>query len=223
MDIFEMLNNDINDLLDDDLSMLEEELTTGGYDAPYRKDCLKLIADEQAKRRQFSAKASAIAEGTPQVVLPSEVSRTVLASPETLSPFNEVEVKEKSPFELVSSDVTVLRKAEKYKTLFKEYLRTTDNITEELLDKHLSFFNEWEMGAIMRSMRLSEGFLDKYFASLDHAVLAKTQLFSEDFYMRHFAELDPNLVLAKGKNPWRKKENRSTKLDMFLRIKGVRL
>ena len=29
------------------------------------------------------------------------------------------------------------------------------------------------------------------------------------------------LVLQKGKNPWRSKENRSKKLDTFLRLKGV--
>ena len=39
--------------------------------------------------------------------------------------------------------------------------------------------------------------------------------------MKHFNDLNYNTVLQKGVNEWRKKANRSNKLDVFLRLKGV--
>ena len=73
------------------------------------------------------------------------------------------------------------------------------------------------------TMPLSEGFLDKYFASLDTDKIARYQLFSEKFFIRHYAQMDAEIVLTKGKNEWHKKENRSSQLDVFLRLKGVKL
>ena len=72
-------------------------------------------------------------------------------------------------------------------------------------------------------MPLSEDFLDKYFSSLDADKIAHYQLFSEKFFIRHYAQMDAEIVLTKGKNEWRKKENRSSQLDVFLRLKGVKL
>ena len=53
--------------------------------------------------------------------------------------------------------------------------------------------------------------------------IARYQLFSEGFFMKHYAQLDVNIVLGHGKNEWRKKENRSKQLDVFLRLKGVKI
>jgi len=41
--------------------------------------------------------------------------------------------------------------------------------------------------------------------------------------MRHYSELDTETVLSKGVNPWRDKSARSKQLEVFLRIKGVKL
>jgi hypothetical protein len=35
--------------------------------------------------------------------------------------------------------------------------------------------------------------------------------------------MDATIVLQHGKNEWRKKENRSKQLDVFLRLKGVKI
>ena len=35
--------------------------------------------------------------------------------------------------------------------------------------------------------------------------------------------MDAEIVLTKGKNDWRKKENRSAQLDVFLRLKGIKI
>jgi hypothetical protein len=84
-------------------------------------------------------------------------------------------------------------------------------------------FQSGELESILMVMTLSEDFLDKYFSSLDADKIARYQLFSEKFFIRHYAQMDAEIVLTKGKNDWRKKENRSTQLDVFLRLKGVNL
>ena len=69
----------------------------------------------------------------------------------------------------------------------------------------------------------SEAYLEQYFDILDSKMIALYQLFSEDFFMRHYSELDTETVLSKGINPWRDKSARSKQLEVFLRIKGVKL
>ena len=71
--------------------------------------------------------------------------------------------------------------------------------------------------------QLGEPFLEKYFGALDHDKIARYQLFSEAFFMKHYAQMDATIVLQHGKNEWRKKENRSKQLDVFLRLKGVKI
>ncbi len=70
---------------------------------------------------------------------------------------------------------------------------------------------------------MGEEFLEKYYGALDHAKIARYQKLSEAFFMRHFAQMDAGIVLESGKNEWRKKENRSKQLDVFLRLKGVKI
>lgn len=231
MDIRGILKEQADRLLDAEIDLLADELTLGDYDAAYRDECRLLIDAERKKRKTAKAHASDIAEhgeeppdakGKSGSQLPSGVSGSVLVPTGSLSPFNNVEVPEKTPFETVSADVTVIRRAEKRKSLFREYLDKQQLLNEELLDAHFSFFDDWEMGAILDGMQLSEAFLDKYFDVLDHDRVARKQLFSEEFFMRHFGDMDAALVLQKGKNSWRAKDMRSKKLDMFLRLKGVR-
>ena len=223
MDIKEMLTSGIEDLLDEELEMLEEELTIGDYSKTYRLKCQNLIVKEQRRRYALKVKASRIIDPDDELKISSEINPALLVPPDQLSPFNKVEVKPKSPFSIVSSDVAAIRRAEKRKSLFRDYVDQQELLDEKLLDEHLSFFDKWELGVILEKKKLSEPFLEKYLPSLDADKLARTQVFSEEFFMRHFGELDAALVLQKGKNDWRKKENRSKKLDTFLRLKGVKL
>ena len=68
---------------------------------------------------------------------------------------------------------------------------------------------------------VSEEFLEQYFGALDHDKIARYQKFSEAFFIKHYAQMNATIVLEHGKNEWRKKENRSKQLDVFLRIKGI--
>jgi len=243
MDVREILLDDPASLLPEELEMLEEELAAGDYDAAYRKECRALIDQERHVRKIAHFKAKALAEGATEaeaekaaeravnqegkkaknITLPSALAASVQVSPDSLSPFNDVALPEKTPYETVAADLSVIRRAENSNKMFREYLQSQLLIDEAFLDKHLSLFNEDEVKAILGSRQLSEQFLERYLATLDTERVAKTQLFSEEFFMRHFAEFDPATVLEKGKNPWRKKENRSRKLDTFLRLKGVRI
>lgn len=236
MDIYELLTTDIESLTDEDLVMFIDELAIGAYDEKYRSKCQLLIESEKHKRKAQKTRARELEKAVSQsaqrheenkklldVALPTNVSPSVLVDPAKLSPFNKVEIPTKSPFEIVSSDVAAIRRSEKRKSLFKEYLGAQDLLDEKMLDAHLSFFDDWEMSAILSSMQLSEEFLEKYFGALDADRIARTQQFSEEFFMKHFSEFDAQLVLQKGKNSWRKKENRSRKLDTFLRLKGVQI
>ena len=195
MDIREVLRTDAENLLDEELEMLEDELTTGDYDAFYRKECEQLILDERHSRKVAHQKAKVVSEGASRskvnladAQLPHGLSSSVMVAPENLSPFNKTEEIAKTPFEIVSSDVAAIRRSDKSKSLFREYLR-------------------------------NQPLIDEAFLNADR--IATTQLFSEEFFMRHFASFKAQLVLQKGKNPWRSKENRSKKLDTFLRLKGV--
>ena len=228
MDIREVRRTDAENLLDEELEMLEDELTTGDYDAFYRKECEQLILDERHSRKVAHQKAKVVSEGASRskvnladAQLPHGLSSSVMVAPENLSPFNKTEEIAKTPFEIVSSDVAAIRRSDKSKSLFREYLRNQPLIDEAFLDANLSFFDDWEISALLDHLRLSEPFLEKYFSSLNADRIATTQLFSEEFFMRHFASFKAQLVLQKGKNPWRSKENRSKKLDTFLRLKGV--
>ena len=56
--------------------------------------------------------------------------------------------------------------------------------------------------------------MEKYFSSLNAEKIARYQLFSEKFFIKHFSQFDAEIVLTKGKNEWRKKEKRSAQLDV---------
>ena len=124
--------------------------------------------------------------------------------------------------ELIKSELFSLRERSDYKSSFKDYVKNKKEIDEEFIDKNYSIFDTWEIDAIVSVKQLSEDFLEKYFGAVDHDKLARYQQFSEGFFMKHFAQLNAETVLIYGKNEWRKKENRSKQLDVFLRLKGVK-
>lgn len=113
--------------------------------------------------------------------------------------------------------------ASNYKTCFKQYLTDHPDVNEAFIDQNIVFFMPMELSAILMNHESRRAFLEKYFASLDAEKIARYQLFSEKFFIRHFSQLDAETVLTKGKNDWRKKENRSAQLDVFLRLKGIKI
>ena len=128
-----------------------------------------------------------------------------------------------SPEDIIFSDIKALRENDSYKSKFKNYVRDKAEIDNDFVDANYAFFLPWELDAIVSVKPLGEAFLEKYFGALDKDKIARYQLFSENFFMKHYAQMDATIVLQHGKNEWRKKENRTSQLDVFLRLKGVKL
>lgn len=213
MQVLEILKNSSENLYPEDLAFFEAELDTGDYTREYIDQCKDLIAEIRKWKKQ-AAKQSV------QDVIPANI----LVDPDKLVP--GVKPKEKTPQERLAEFTHALqqmRTTTNYKTRFKQYLADHPEINEAFIDQHIALFQPTELESIVMTMPLSEVFIDKYFASLDADKIARYQLFSEKFFIRHYAQMDAEIVLTKGKNEWRKKENRSSQLDVFLRLKGVKL
>jgi len=213
MNVLEILKNSENELYAEDLAFFEAELDTGDYSLEYIEQCKDLIA-EIRNRRKHASKQDV------QDVIPSNL----LVDPSHLVPGTKP--KEKTPEERLAElnhALTQMRTAGNYKTRFKQYLSDHPEIDEAFIDQHIALFQPAELDSILMTKQLSEEFLEKYFSSLDPDKIARYQLFSEKFFIRHYAQMDAETVLTKGKNDWRKKENRSSQLDVFLRLKGVKI
>lgn len=215
MDVRGILEQQRDQLLDVDLEVLEEELGTGSYDKAYIQDCQEKIASIRAERA--SAAASAVAKKE------AVASTTPDSSDGPLSPFNSAEsngaVSRRDAF---GKALLAIRAAGGSKTTFRKLFATCAYADEKFIDENIDLFTPDELTTLLKTKAFSESFLEKYFSSLDHETLARTQEFSEEFFIAHYGDLDPETVLKKGVNGWRDKASRSTKLDVFLRIKGVR-
>ena len=216
MDILEILKKSGKDLYPEDLDFFETELATGGhYNAAYQAECRALIKQIRnwqkvpAPAEDF-AKAKGKSGG-----IEMDISKI---APENANPAMDTPQDQR-----LFMDITKMRDESSYKTRFKKRIHEADFVDAAFLEKHFSFFKEWELNAILSVKQLGEPFLEKYFGALDHDKIARYQLFSEAFFMKHYAQMDATIVLQHGKNEWRKKENRSKQLDVFLRLKGVKI
>ena len=213
MQVLEILKKNGMELYPEDLAFFEAELDTGDYPLEYIDQCKDMIAEIRNQKKQA-------AKPKVQDVIPSNI----LVDPDKLVP--GAKPKEKTPQERLNElthALNQMRTATNYKTRFKQYLADHPEIDEAFIDQNIAVFQSGELESILMVMPLSEDFLDKYFSSLDADKIARYQLFSEKFFIRHYAQMDAEIVLTKGKNEWRKKENRSSQLDVFLRLKGVKL
>lgn len=216
MEILETLKKNGKALYPEDLDFFETELATGGsYKANYRSECLRLIRQiRKWQNGEEEKKDEKDEEGIPSVLQ---------VDPKLLAPDGQGPEATLSPAEKFFRDVSKLREGSSYKSSFKKLMEETDLVDALFIEKHFSFFEEWELNAILSVKQLGEPFLEKYFGALDHDKIARYQHFSEAFFMKHYAQMDATVVLQRGKNEWRKKENRSKQLDVFLRLKGVKI
>jgi hypothetical protein len=223
-----MLKESARDLYPEDLDFFETELATGdGYDDAYKKECMTKI-------KQIRAWMKGAIE-SPDDPLPNEEiqpkkQRKKKAPKGLVLGLGDVAPNEANPAaanmtseQIFFSEVEAIRKDKTYKTRFKDYVQSSNIIDAKFVDNNYAFFEPWELDAIISVKQMGEEFLEKYFDALDHDKLARYQEFSEAFFMKHWTDLDYSIVLEHGKNEWRKKENRSKQLDVFLRLKGVKI
>ena len=249
MDIKGILTNQWAELLDVDLASLEEELATGGYDSSYVLECNDAIwrirrERTDAFRKELLAKKES-AEGSkalepsagmpkakivkepgkkPELSVNVSLSESVMAVPATeLSPYGTPAAQpEPTEGEKLMRQLELIRLSAKPLDELEEYLMGSP-FDEAFIERNISVFRGAELSVVLGCYGFDEDFLEKYFNVFDADDIAKTQRFSEEFFMRHYAELDAQTVLEQGVNGWRKKGARSKKLDMFLRLKGVHL
>ena len=211
MDILEILKSSSSDLLPEDLELFKTELAVGGYSEEYQRECIELIkALENWQQETKPTKTSDI----------SEVVSAMQVDASQINP-NGQPKRTVSFLDQFKADLNAMRLSEKYRSSFRTYIKQHPEFDESFVDANFSLFEEWEIEAILSELTFSEQFLEKYFSVLDKDKIARYQLFSEHFYQKHFSDFDAETVLKKGKNEWRKKENRSKQFAVFLRLKGV--
>lgn len=216
MDILEILKKSGKDLYPEDLDFFETELATGGhYDAAYQAECRALMKqirnwEKASAPSDDPAKAKGKSGG-----IEMDISKV---APKEANPVMDMPQDQR-----LFLDITKMRDESSYKTKFKKRIQEADFVDAAFIEKHFAFFKAWELNAILSVKQLGEPFLEKYFGALDHDKIARYQLFSEAFFMKHYAQMDATIVLQHGKNEWRKKEKRSKQLDVFLRLKGVKI
>lgn len=216
MDILEILKKSGKDLYPEDLDFFETELATGGhYNAAYQAECRALIKQiRNWKKASAPSDDPAKAKGKSGGI-EMDISKV---APKEANPVMDMPQDQR-----LFLDITKMRDDSSYKTKFKKRIQEADFVDAAFIEKHFAFFKEWELNAILSVKQLGEPFLEKYFGALDHDKIARYQHFSEAFFMKHYAQMDATIVLQHGKNEWRKKENRSKQLDVFLRLKGVKI
>ena len=216
MDILEILKKSGKDLYPEDLDFFETELATGGnYNAAYQAECRALIKQiRNWKKAPAPIEKTATARGESGGI-EMDISKV---APKEANPVMDMPQDQR-----LFLDITNMRDDSSYKTKFKKRIQEADFVDAAFIEKHFAFFKEWELNAILSVKQLGEPFLEKYFGALDHDKIARYQHFSEAFFMKHYAQMDATIVLQHGKNEWRKKENRSKQLDVFLRLKGVKI
>ena len=217
MEILEILQNSKDELLLEDLDFFETELATGeGYSEPYQNTCRSLINQLRSWMKNPVGSLDDAADTTDQVKTEDTIQLTMEdITPKGVGP-------ELSPEQVISKELSKVRLLTDYKSRFKKLVKESELITVEFVDKNYKMFSSWELSAIVEVVQMGEVFLEKYFDAVDHDKIARYQLFSEAFFMKHYGQLDESIVLLQGKNDWRKKGNRSKQLDVFLRLKGVK-
>lgn len=221
MEILKILEESGKDLYLEDLDFFETELATGGhYDAAYQAQCRSRIKKLRAWLRGEPAEDEKPQHKTKRNKIPGGLVVGIGdLAPKASNPVAASLIPEQTIF----NDITAMREGSSYKTCFKKYVAEKKEIDAAFVDTHYAFFQPWELNAIISVKQMGEDFIEKYFGALDHDKIARYQQFSEAFFMKHFSQMDCTIVLGHGKNEWRKKENRSKQLDVFLRLKGVKI
>ena len=220
MEILKILEEQGNNLYPEDLDFFETELATGEqYDAEYQEECKSKIQQLRMRRN---------GDGCKIVADPGERNRSstkkLFVDTENLEPAEADSVKATlTPAQLIFNEIKAMRETGTYKTDFKKYAAQKSEIDATFVDAHYAAFQPWELNAIITVKQMGEDFIEKYFGALDSKKIARYQQFSEAFFIKHFSQLDASIVLEHGKNEWRKKEKRSRQLDVFLRLKGVKI
>ena len=203
MDVLKILKENRDEILYSELEMLEVALHTGEYTEAQISEAESIL---NQLRNELSPKKTEAPAETPLV-------QPVPPMPNPANPPDQLT--------LIKKQLSILRLTDNSKQAFRKFVQTTPAIDVAFLAGHLDIFQDYELDELLSFRQLGENLLEQYWSILNKTVIAKCQLFSEDFFIKHFADLPATAVLKNGVNPWRKKKDRSPKLTMFLKLKGV--
>lgn len=215
MDIRELLLKHKNELLDVDLSCLEEELDTGEYDKPYIEGCRELIGGIRDERRRAVERASKLARREEQSDKSAGMLRELSCSGSDNSASGIASDSN------AIADIAAISSNSNARELFKSYIENHPELDQSFVEQHIGSLPGEAIDVFLELLTFDEAFLDRYFDVLDRAKIARFQTFSEEFFIRHYDDLSETIVLKQGVNSWKKKADRSRKLNTFLRLKGV--
>lgn len=220
MEILEILATQKEQIYPEDLDFFITELETGDYTEAYIAECKQQIA----LIRKWLCGEDESTSKAEEISAPLNAKAGILMDIRSIAPeAANSAAAAMSPEDIILSEIKSIRESDSYKSRFRKYIQDCGEIDTAFVDRHYSFFTQWELDVIVSVKQFDEVFLEKYFGTLDKNKISRHQCFSEGFFMKHYSQLDAEIVLTKGKNEWRKKENRSKQLDVFLRLKGVRL
>lgn len=210
MNILEILETPEIELYPEDFSFFEVELDTGDYTEEYRERCRQKMAALRQHTEPIPTVETILPEPTP--AMPKAVTKPT-AVPESPEKFSGT----------ILDEIEHLRQEKTYRSDFNKYLTKTKQINTEFVDANFNFLTYWEINTILRRRPMGEDFLEKHFLALNPTTISRYQTFSESFFMRHYDKLNWELVLQAGKNPWKDPDKRSKQLDVFLRLRGVKI
>ncbi len=214
MDILEILKTSGDKIILEDLDCFIDELAIGNYAKEYILECLEII--ENLKTHKITQHV----DNDNKNISPNIVIHKNELLPKEISGHEKTEMSE---LDILKSNLQSMRRGSGHKSAFRKYVKRNSFIDEQFIKKNISVFDSPEMDVLLSEIAFSEKFLEDYYSTLDKKIISKNQLFSEKFFMKHFADLNYKYILTKSRNKWKSKKERSSQLDVFLRLKGIEI
>ena len=214
MEVLEMLKNNRNELTLDELNMLIDEINTGVYSQSYKEECLELIADIIYERKHPETETQPLGEPT-LVKVDASSHKVNVAS-------NKKQLKELSKKEL--EDLLILyRTSSVIDEKISEWI-TSGEIDEEFLFANNASFSKQELLFAYQMLVVPEQKYTERLHVLGDGIIEKTQIISEDYFIKHYEEMHIPSLKTNKKNVWVcDPSQRSNKLLIFIKMKGIKL
>ena len=209
MEVLEMLKEQGDKLSNEELKFLIDELNTGSYDADYKEECFGII-DQIKKNRNLSKKEKG-----------KNTVHTVIMTPNEIK--NRLDKTALNVEDRFFRDLEIARMTKASDQVIEEF------IGDKLLDgefflKNLNIFNDVETQKIFNLIQLSDKQIDELFGVVPEGVIELTQKISEDFFIKHFDDIDIKSLKKNKATDWIIDPSlRSKKITIFLKMKGVKL
>lgn len=209
MEVLEMLKEQGDKLTNEELNFLIDELNTGSYSQDYKEECFGII-DQIKKNRKHG-----------KVEKGKETIHTVIMTPEEIK--DRLDKNALSAEERFFRDLEVARMTNSGDQVVEKYIN--ENILDgDFFIKNFKKFNDSEVRKILELIELTDKQIEELFAIAPHGAIEMTQNISEEFFIKHFDEIDIKSLKKNKVTNWIiDPSQRSKKIIIFLKMKGVKL